>query len=101
MFYDLTARRNHNYLAGNATKVFIHNTVLHAYLGEQITGDQAKLLVKKVMTHYSLPYLSITSTFSICPRHGYIPGEHPLCPKCIAEKQALEDALKKLKGDSK
>lgn len=73
--------------------------VLHAYLGEKLTGDQAKMLVRKVLTNYKLPYLSITPTFSICPTHGYIPGEHTVCPTCLAEQEQLKVKIEKLKGE--
>jgi ribonucleoside-triphosphate reductase len=61
-------------------------TVLHGYLGERLPdGDTAKKLVKKIVDNYRLPYFTITPTFSICPKHGYLPGEHKFCPKCDEE----------------
>lgn len=61
-------------------------TVLHLYLWERITDGQAcKSLVKKVLENYQLPYITITPTFSICPKHGYIVWEHDFCPKCDEE----------------
>jgi len=61
-------------------------TVLHIFLGERMPSTQSvKTLVKKVAENYRLPYFSITPTFSICPKHGYIAGEHFYCPKCDAE----------------
>jgi anaerobic ribonucleoside-triphosphate reductase len=61
-------------------------TVLHLYMGERITDSEAcKNLVKRVLTQYRLPYITITPTFSICPKHGYIPGEHDFCPVCDKE----------------
>lgn len=61
-------------------------TVLHLYLGERIPdGKICKELVKKVLTNYRIPYISITPTFSICPKHGYIAGEHEFCPICDEE----------------
>ncbi len=61
-------------------------TVLHLYMGERITDAEAcKSLVKKVLSNYQLPYITITPTFSICPKHGYVAGEHDYCPKCDAE----------------
>ncbi len=58
-------------------------TVLHLYMGERISSSEAcKNLVKKVLTNFRLPYITITPTFSICPNHGYIKGEHDFCPKC-------------------
>jgi ribonucleoside-triphosphate reductase len=61
-------------------------TVLHGYLGERMpNGDAAKKLVKKIVENYRLPYFTITPTFSICPKHGYLSGEHKFCPKCDEE----------------
>lgn len=64
-------------------------TVLHLYLGQKLTsGEACKMLVKKVLTNYSIPYLSITPVYSICPKHGYIAGEHKFCPICEHEYEA-------------
>ncbi len=61
-------------------------TVLHGFIGEQIEDPEvAKELVKKIAENYKLPYFTITPTFSICPKHGYIAGEHFYCPKCDEE----------------
>ena len=61
-------------------------TVLHLFLGERINDkNMCKNLVKKVAQNYKLPYFSITPTFSICPIHGYILGEHWTCPICVKE----------------
>lgn len=61
-------------------------TVLHIFLGEEEPSPTAtKKLVRKVAENYSLPYYTITPTFSICPIHGYMPGEHKYCPKCDKE----------------
>ncbi len=55
-------------------------------MGERITDAEAcKALVKKVISNYQLPYITMTPTFSICPKHGYIKGEHDYCPKCDEE----------------
>ncbi len=65
-------------------------TVLHLLLGEKISDVQtAKNLIKKVFENFHLPYVTLTPTFSICPTHGYLTGEHFLCPKC-AIKQPCE-----------
>jgi ribonucleoside-triphosphate reductase len=62
-------------------------TVLHLFLGEKITDiETTKSLVRKICDKFALPYVTITPTFSICPVHGYIPGEHFLCPKCTVEQ---------------
>lgn len=86
-FYDLNIRDNHNYLAGkNGSFVFVHNTVLHLYMNEAISSsDACKKIVKRALTNFKLPYITITPTFSICPIHGYIKGQHEYCPKCDAE----------------
>lgn len=58
-------------------------TVLHLYMSEQISSTQAcKNLVRNALGRFHLPYLTITPTFSICPTHGYLAGEHEFCPKC-------------------
>ncbi len=59
-------------------------TVLHGFLGERITNPETiKTLLKKIFGKYKLPYLTFTPTFSICPNHGYLAGEHFTCPKCL------------------
>jgi len=61
-------------------------TVLHLYMGERISSATAcKKLVRRALENFRLPYITITPTFSICPRHGYLNGEHSYCPKCDAE----------------
>jgi len=61
--------------------LFTGGTVVHLFLGEAITDPWAvRDLVKAVVSNYDLPYFSITPTFSVCPIHGYIPGEHAICP---------------------
>lgn len=61
-------------------------TVFHGFLGESNpTPEAAKQLVKKVAENFHLPYYTLTPTFSICPKHGYIPGEHKYCPRCDEE----------------
>ena len=61
-------------------------TVLHLYLGEQVSSTEAcKQLVKRSLERFRLPYITITPTFSICPKHGYLSGEHPFCPLCDEE----------------
>ncbi len=61
-------------------------TVLHLYMSERISSaDACKALVRRALENYRLPYISITPVYSICPKHGYISGEHKYCPKCDAE----------------
>lgn len=62
-------------------------TVLHIFVGEKISDTKTvKKLIKKIFTNYNLPYITISPTFSICPVHGYISGEHFTCPKCVIEQ---------------
>lgn len=61
-------------------------TVLHLYMGEAMNSAQScKTLVHRALANFKLPYITITPTFSICPVHGYLSGEHFDCPKCAAE----------------
>ena len=64
-------------------------TVLHLYMGQRISSAKVcRDIVKRVLTNYRLPYITITPTFSICPKHGYISGEHKYCPICDEELKA-------------
>ena len=64
-------------------------TVLHLYMNQRISSAKVcRDLVKRVLTNYRLPYVTITPTFSICPKHGYLSGEHKFCPICDEEKKA-------------
>ena len=68
--------------------LYTGGTVFHCFLGERLpSGDAAKHLVRKVAERFSLPYYTLTPTFSICPIHGYIAGEHEYCPRCDAERE--------------
>jgi ribonucleoside-triphosphate reductase len=60
-------------------------TVFHTFVGERMTKDSVKNMVKKISHGYHLPYFTLTPTFSICPVHGYLSGEHEYCPKCDLE----------------
>jgi ribonucleoside-triphosphate reductase len=63
-------------------------TVLHGFMGERIQDiETTKKLVKTISEKYSLPYFTLSPTFSICPSHGYLVGEHELCPKCVVEQK--------------
>lgn len=58
-------------------------TVLHLYMREKLSSARAcKQLVHTALSRFRLPYLTVTPTFSICPVHGYLAGEHEFCPKC-------------------
>lgn len=64
-------------------------TVLHLYMQEQISSPEAcRKLVRTALTNFRLPYLTVTPTFSICPKHGYLAGEHEFCPICDEELMA-------------
>ena len=64
-------------------------TVLHLYMGERISsGAACRELVKRALSNFRLPYITITPTFSICPTHGYLEGEHRFCPRCDEERLA-------------
>lgn len=63
-------------------------TVHHAFVGERIDDPQVvKTFVRTVCARYQLPYFTLTPTFSVCPSHGYIAGEHPACPTCGATSE--------------
>ncbi|WP_242640555.1 ribonucleoside triphosphate reductase [Streptomyces kasugaensis] len=58
-------------------------TVLHLYMSERIsTADACRRLVRRSLERFSLPYLTVTPAFSLCPGHGYLSGEHTTCPRC-------------------
>ncbi|GMG94290.1 ribonucleoside triphosphate reductase [Cupriavidus metallidurans] len=68
-------------------------TVLHLYMGERLSsGEACKRMVRRALESFRLPYITITPTFSVCPKHGYLAGEHRFCPKCdediLARKRA-------------
>ena len=64
-------------------------TVLHLYMGQRVSSAKVcRDIVRRVLTNYRLPYVTITPTFSICPKHGYLSGEHKYCPICDEEKKA-------------
>lgn len=68
-------------------------TVLHLYMNEAISSAQAcKELVRRSLSRFRVPYITVTPTFSICPTHGYLSGHHEFCPKCDAELLARSHA---------
>lgn len=73
-------------LQDDLQKKYTGGTVLHLYMNERVSSPEVcKQLVKKVLTNYRLPYISITPSFSVCPKHGYISGDHEFCPLCDKE----------------
>ena len=70
---------------------FTGGTVVHLFLGEKIDDiEVVKSLVKKIAENYALPYFTLTPTFSICPIHGYISGEHKYCPFEHTQEELLK-----------
>lgn len=70
-------------------------TVLHLYMQEQVSSTEAcRKLVKNVISNFRLPYITVTPLFSVCPKHGYIAGEHEYCPKCDDELIHEQEKLK-------
>ena len=70
-------------------------TVLHLYMNERISSSAAcKALIRRVLENYRLPYVSVTPVYSICPKHGYISGQHKFCPHC--DKELIERKRKEL-----
>jgi ribonucleoside-triphosphate reductase len=69
-------------------------TVFHIYLGEKISSIEAcKKLIRRSLERFKIPYLTVTPTFSICPKHGYLSGAHNYCPVCddeLREKKKKE-----------
>ncbi|WP_116522839.1 ribonucleoside triphosphate reductase [Achromobacter insuavis] len=66
-------------------------TVLHLYMNEAVSSASAcKALVRRALSNFRLPYITVTPTFSICPNHGYLAGHHEFCPKCDAELLAKQ-----------
>jgi len=74
-------------LQENIQTKYTGGTVLHGFLGERVMDiETTRNLVRKIAENYSLPYFTLTPTFSICPVHGYLNGEQSNCPKCVAEQ---------------
>jgi len=74
-------------LQDEITCKYTGGSVLHLFLGEKISDiETVKKLIKKVFENFNLPYITLTPTFSICPTHGYLSGEHWTCPKCTIEQ---------------
>ncbi len=76
-------------------------TVFHGFLGEAVNDWKAcRNLVKTIAENYSLPYFTISPTYSICPVHGYLSGEHFSCPLCeVEQKRKIEMEIEKLENE--
>ena len=63
--------------------LYTSGTVFHAFLGEKLPDwKAAATLVRKIAENYSLPYYTLSPTYSVCKEHGYLAGEHFTCPIC-------------------
>ncbi|QRF92188.1 ribonucleoside triphosphate reductase [Alcaligenes faecalis] len=75
-------------------------TVLHLYMTEALSStDACRNLVQRALNHFSLPYITVTPTFSICPKHGYLSGKHEFCPHCDSELLANKIAQARAEAD--
>ena len=73
-------------LQDNLQTKYTGGTVFHCYLNERVSSAEGcRLLVKNILKQFRLPYITITPTFSICPKHGYLAGEWDWCPTCDQE----------------
>lgn len=73
-------------------KKYTGGTVMHLYMTEKISSpDSCKKLVRKALEGFKIPYITVTPTFSICPKHGYLSGEHEFCPTCDEEILAKKE----------
>jgi ribonucleoside-triphosphate reductase (formate) len=69
-------------------KLYTGGTVFHCFIGESIENSEAcKSLVRKIASKYEVPYFTISPTFSVCQRHGYLRGEQFACPSCGEETE--------------
>jgi ribonucleoside-triphosphate reductase len=73
-------------LQNELAKRYTGGSVVHLWIGERITEHNAlKKLIKTITSNYNIPYFTLSPSFSICPKHGYLFGEHKYCPKCDIE----------------
>ncbi|OGH69906.1 MAG: ribonucleoside triphosphate reductase [Candidatus Magasanikbacteria bacterium RIFCSPHIGHO2_01_FULL_47_8] len=80
-------------LQDNLQTKYTGGTVLHCYMNERISnGVSCRNLVRKILSNFRLPYITITPTFSICPKHGYLAGEYDWCPKCDTEVGVIDES---------
>ena len=72
-------------LQDNLQGSYTGGTVLHGFLGEEVSDTETvRNLVKTITGQYKLPYFTLTPTFSVCAEHGYLKGEQLQCPVCNA-----------------
>jgi ribonucleoside-triphosphate reductase len=70
--------------------LYTGGTIFHTFIGERLSGSQAKTLVKKIAENTRLPYFSLTPVFSVCKNHGYIPGVVETCASCGNENEVYD-----------
>ena len=71
---------------GGMQREYTAGTGLHLYMTEALSSPAPRrTLVRRALGRLGLPYITITPTFSICPKHGYLGGSHKFCPKCDAD----------------
>ena len=81
-------------LQDDLQRKYTGGTVLHLYMSENISStDACRNLVRRALERFHLPYITITPTFSICPKHGYLAGEHEFCPTCDEEALSRKRAV--------
>lgn len=74
-------------------------TVLHLYMSEALSStDACRNLVQRALSRFSLPYITVTPTFSICPKHGYLSGKHEFCPHC--DKELLVNKIAQTRNEA-
>lgn len=74
-------------------------TVLHLYMSEALSStDACRNLVQRALSRFSLPYITVTPTFSICPKHGYLSGKHEFCPHC--DKELLVNKIAQARNET-
>lgn len=73
-----------------AAQIYRRHGAASLYGFAPVLGRGLQKLVKRALSNFRLPYITVTPTFSICPTHGYLEGEHAFCPKCDAERLAAK-----------
>ena len=76
-------------------------TMFHGFIGEALDDwESCRNLVRAIASNYKIPFFTVSPTFSVCPIHGYLSGEHFYCPKCKAEEEnEIKKEIAKLKKE--
>ncbi len=78
----------------NLQTLYTGGTVLHGFIGERIDDFHvAKKVVRKIAENFHLPYFTLTPTFSTCSKHGYIIGEHTVCPVVVDKGENCDSEI--------